>query len=187
MRRCGDVAIRLSRLLRRARGGSRTVRRKIAQGAFSETPCAVAKALRPNRRNDAACRMFSVRHPFSRPWGTGPFPTLLVPFENEGWSLLNWERKSGCNVRYADGPPPPSPSPSWGRLKPRVQWYMRGFSFEELSAGMKVESEQARLQSIRNERERLIEQIRQSERTIEHSRELLKRLDELLAKAGQKR
>jgi hypothetical protein len=64
---------------------------------------------------------------------------------------------------------------------------MRGFSFEELSAGMKVESEQARLQSIRNERERLIEQIRQSERTIEHSRELLKRLDELLAKAGQKR
>jgi hypothetical protein len=48
------------------------------------------------------------------------------------------------------------------------------------------QSEKARLQSIRNERERLIEQILQSERTIEHSRALLKRIDELLAKAELK-
>lgn len=50
-------------------------------------------------------------------------------------------------------------------------------------AGAKVlQSDMARLDSIRAERPYDIDQIRQSERTIERSRELIKRLDELLAK-----
>jgi hypothetical protein len=40
------------------------------------------------------------------------------------------------------------------------------------------------LDAIRVKREYLIQQIRESERTIEQSRELIKRLDELLAKGG---
>lgn len=48
------------------------------------------------------------------------------------------------------------------------------------------QTEKVRLESLRTERERQIEQIRQSERTIEHSRELIKRIDQLLAKAEEK-
>ena len=48
------------------------------------------------------------------------------------------------------------------------------------------QSDKARLDAIRTQREFLIDQIRQSERTIERSRELIKRLDELLAKDGLK-
>jgi hypothetical protein len=48
-----------------------------------------------------------------------------------------------------------------------------------------LQSERAGLDAIRNEREYLIDQIRLSERTIEHSRKLLKQLDALLAKAGE--
>ena len=48
------------------------------------------------------------------------------------------------------------------------------------------QSEEARLDAIRVRREYLIQQIRESERTIEQSRELIKRLDELLAKGGLK-
>lgn len=47
------------------------------------------------------------------------------------------------------------------------------------------ETEKARLVSLTNERDRLIEQIRQSELTIEHSRELLKRIETLLTKGGE--
>jgi hypothetical protein len=42
------------------------------------------------------------------------------------------------------------------------------------------------LDAIRVKREYLIQQIRESERTIEQSRELIERLDELLIKAGLK-
>jgi hypothetical protein len=48
------------------------------------------------------------------------------------------------------------------------------------------QSEKTRLDAIRVKREYLIQQIRESERTIEQSRELIKRLDELLAKGGLK-
>jgi hypothetical protein len=48
-----------------------------------------------------------------------------------------------------------------------------------------LQSQRARLDAIRNEREYLIDQIRLSERTIEHSRKLLKQLDTLLAKVGK--
>jgi hypothetical protein len=43
------------------------------------------------------------------------------------------------------------------------------------------------LAELQRGREQLIEQIRQSQRTIEHSRALLKRIDELLAQAGQEK
>ena len=43
------------------------------------------------------------------------------------------------------------------------------------------QSDKTRLDAIRTQREFLIDQIRQSERTIERSRELIERLDELLA------
>lgn len=42
--------------------------------------------------------------------------------------------------------------------------------------------DKAHLDTIRNQRELFIDQIRQSERTIEQSRVLIRRLDELLAK-----
>jgi hypothetical protein len=48
------------------------------------------------------------------------------------------------------------------------------------------QSDKTRLDAIRTQREFLIDQSRQSERTIERSRELIKRLDELLAKDGLK-
>jgi hypothetical protein len=44
------------------------------------------------------------------------------------------------------------------------------------------QSEMARLDALKRERDYLVEQIRQSERTIERSRQLLKQLDELLAR-----
>jgi hypothetical protein len=43
------------------------------------------------------------------------------------------------------------------------------------------QSDKTRFDAIRTQREFLIDQIRQSERTIERSRELIERLDELLA------
>ena len=69
------------------------------------------------------------------------------------------------------------PSEPFGLLQRRA---------EGVVVAMTAESERGRLHGIRNERERLIEQIRQSELTIEHSRKLLKRIDELLAKAEKK-
>ena len=45
-----------------------------------------------------------------------------------------------------------------------------------------LRSEKTRLDGIRAEREYLIEQIRLTERTIKRSRELIKQLDEMLAK-----
>jgi hypothetical protein len=48
------------------------------------------------------------------------------------------------------------------------------------------QTERDRLGAIHAEREHLIEQIRQSQRTIERSRKLLERLDELLAKNNLK-
>jgi hypothetical protein len=45
-------------------------------------------------------------------------------------------------------------------------------------------SDRDRMDAIRRQRELLIDQIRASERKIEESRELLKRLDELLANNG---
>jgi hypothetical protein len=48
------------------------------------------------------------------------------------------------------------------------------------------QTERDRLGVIHAEREHLIEQIRQSQRTIERSRKLLQRLDELLAKNNLK-
>jgi hypothetical protein len=49
-----------------------------------------------------------------------------------------------------------------------------------------LRAERARLNTIRNERQWLMEQIYLSKRTIEDSRELLRQLDELLAKVGDK-
>jgi hypothetical protein len=49
-----------------------------------------------------------------------------------------------------------------------------------------LEAEKARLLAIRNERKSLMDQIYLSQRTIEHSRELLKRLDKFLGKVGEK-
>jgi hypothetical protein len=46
-------------------------------------------------------------------------------------------------------------------------------------------SEKARLGALRAEREYVIELITKSEQTIERSRELIKRIDELLAKGWQ--
>ena len=46
--------------------------------------------------------------------------------------------------------------------------------------------ERTELDALRREREKLEFQIRQSRKTIERSLELLRRLDELLAKAGEK-
>ena len=42
------------------------------------------------------------------------------------------------------------------------------------------------LDELKRERAELIEQLRKSQQTIERSHALLKRIDELLAKAGQK-
>jgi hypothetical protein len=48
----------------------------------------------------------------------------------------------------------------------------------------KVKAPHKHLDELRLEREQLIEQIRASQKTIERSQDLLKRIDELLAKAG---
>jgi hypothetical protein len=48
------------------------------------------------------------------------------------------------------------------------------------------QAEQARLEALKRDREYLVEQIRQSEQTIERSRQLLKQLDELLARGADK-
>jgi hypothetical protein len=57
----------------------------------------------------------------------------------------------------------------------------------KVAAGMEdPQSEKTRLDAIRAKREYLIQQIRESEPTIEQSRELIKRLDELLAKGGSR-
>ena len=53
----------------------------------------------------------------------------------------------------------------------------------KVGGGMEdLRSEKTRLDGIRAEREYLIEQIRLTERTIKRSRELIKQLDEMLAK-----
>jgi hypothetical protein len=49
-----------------------------------------------------------------------------------------------------------------------------------------TQSDWARLDAIRVQRAYLIEQIRLSKRTIERSRELLRQLDQVLAKDGLK-
>jgi hypothetical protein len=49
-----------------------------------------------------------------------------------------------------------------------------------------VNSAKAQIAAIRRDRASLIEQIRQSQETIERSRALLRRIDEILAKAGEK-
>jgi hypothetical protein len=48
------------------------------------------------------------------------------------------------------------------------------------------ESKEDYLDGVRRERANLIEQIRRSQQTIEHSQELIKRLDELLARSERK-
>jgi hypothetical protein len=50
-----------------------------------------------------------------------------------------------------------------------------------------IDAEREIFDSIRRERAALVEQIRSSEKTIESSKELIRRMDELLAKAGQKK
>jgi hypothetical protein len=52
---------------------------------------------------------------------------------------------------------------------------------------MILKAESPDLDAIRQEREELFLQIRQSQEAIERSRELLRRLDELLAKAADDR
>jgi hypothetical protein len=47
--------------------------------------------------------------------------------------------------------------------------------------------QKSELRELQRGRKELIEQIRLSQKTIEHSRELLKRIDELLAKGSQKK
>jgi hypothetical protein len=49
-----------------------------------------------------------------------------------------------------------------------------------------VPLEKNRLDELHRAREQLIEQIRQSQKTIEHSRALIERIDALLAQAVQK-
>jgi hypothetical protein len=49
-----------------------------------------------------------------------------------------------------------------------------------------IKPQKGQLDEIRRERARLIEQIRASQRTIERSQELIKRIDEMLAKAGER-
>ena len=46
--------------------------------------------------------------------------------------------------------------------------------------------EKNRLDELHRVREQLIEQVRQSQKTIEHSRALIERIDALLAQAVQK-
>jgi hypothetical protein len=66
----------------------------------------------------------------------------------------------------------------------RIFLHMRS---QKRAGGMKdLRSEKNRLDAIRIERKYVLEQIHQSERTIERSRELIKQLDELLAKDGMK-
>jgi hypothetical protein len=48
------------------------------------------------------------------------------------------------------------------------------------------QSEKTRLNAIRAEREYVLAQIRQSELIVERTQELIKRIDELLAKDGVK-
>jgi hypothetical protein len=49
-----------------------------------------------------------------------------------------------------------------------------------------IRASNAQIAAIRRDRESLIEQIKLSQETIERSHALLKRIDEILAKAGEK-
>jgi hypothetical protein len=53
-----------------------------------------------------------------------------------------------------------------------------------MTKDLKLQKEQ--LDQIRRERADLAEQIRMSQQTIERSQELIRKMDEILAKAGQK-
>jgi hypothetical protein len=48
-----------------------------------------------------------------------------------------------------------------------------------------VDTDKKFLEIIRQERANLIEQMRQSQQTIDRSQELVRRIDELLAKSGK--
>jgi ParB-like chromosome segregation protein Spo0J len=68
---------------------------------------------------------------------------------------------------------------------------MLSVNFRSASEGAAMDEylplEKNRLDELLRGRERLIEQIRQSQKTIEHSRALVARIDTLLAQAGQKK
>jgi hypothetical protein len=49
-----------------------------------------------------------------------------------------------------------------------------------------VNSSAALIEEAKKERQRLLTQIEQSQRTIEHSRQIIARIDEVLASAGKK-
>jgi hypothetical protein len=53
-----------------------------------------------------------------------------------------------------------------------------------MANNLKLDKEQ--LDQIRRGRAELVEQIRMSQQTIEHSQELIRQMDEILAKAEQK-
>jgi hypothetical protein len=66
--------------------------------------------------------------------------------------------------------------------KPRLIW---GWAMNEQKA-VPFNSSAALIEEAKKERQRLLDQIGQSQRTIEHSRQIIARIDEVLANTEKK-
>ena len=71
---------------------------------------------------------------------------------------------------------------SCAERKPRL---IRGWAMNEEKV-VPFNSSAALIEEAKKERQRLLDQIGQSQRTIEHSRQIIARIDEVLANADKK-